>query len=164
LVNSIKIVKDLKESFYLHQMKILRATIENLEDLAPLFDGYRVFYKQPSDIEKASDFLKERFLKNDSVIFMAYEGTSALGFTQLYPSFSSVSMKRVYILNDLFVTKEARKKGVGEALMNTAKQFAISENAKGLTLETDVTNPAQNLYERLGWTKDTEVFHYTWKV
>lgn len=145
-------------------MKIVQATIVNLEDLAPLFNGYRVFYKQPSDIEKATAFLKERFLKKDSVIFMAFEGTSALGFTQLYPSFSSVSMQRTYILNDLFVASEARGKGVGEAIMNKAKAFAISENAKGLTLETDVTNPAQKLYERLGWTKDTEVFHYTWKV
>ncbi|MBW2938424.1 GNAT family N-acetyltransferase [Aureisphaera sp. CAU 1614] len=145
-------------------MKIVQATIENLEDLAPLFDGYRVFYKQPSDLEKATHFLTERFQKNDSVIFMAFEGTSALGFTQLYPSFSSVSMQRTYILNDLFVASGARGKGVGETIMNKAKAFAISEKAKGITLETDVTNPAQKLYERLGWTKDTEVFHYTWKV
>ena len=154
----------MKESFYLPRMKIVQATIENVKDLAPLFDGYRVFYKQPSDLEKATEFLTQRFQKNDSVIFMAFEGASALGFTQLYPSFSSVSMQRTYILNDLFVSSEARGKGVGEALMNKAKAFAISEGAKGLTLETDVTNPAQKLYERLGWIKDTEVFHYTWKV
>ena len=84
-------------------MKIVQATIENVKDLAPLFDGYRVFYKQPSDLEKATEFLTQRFQKNDSVIFMAFEGASALGFTQLYPSFSSVSMQRTYILNDLFV-------------------------------------------------------------
>lgn len=154
----------MKESFYLPRMKIVQATIENIIDLAPLLDGYRVFYKQPSDLEKATEFLTERFLKNDSVIFMAYEGASALGFTQLYPSFSSVSMQRTYILNDLFVSSEARGKGVGEALMNKAKAFAISEGAKGLTLETEVANPAQKLYERLGWIKDTEVFHYTWKA
>jgi len=82
----------------------------------------------------------------------------------LYPSFSSVSMQRTFILNDLFVISEARGQGVGEALLNEAKAFAISENAKGLTLETEVTNPAQKLYERLDWLKDTEVFHYTWKV
>jgi GNAT superfamily N-acetyltransferase len=145
-------------------MKIVQATIENVKDLAPLFDGYRVFYKQRSDLEKATHFLTERFLKNDSVIFMAFEGTSTFGFTQLYPSFSSVSMQRVYILNDLFVSPKARGKGVGEALMNKAKAFAISEGAKGITLETDVKNPAQKLYERLDWIKDTEVFHYTWKV
>ncbi|MEZ4858045.1 MAG: GNAT family N-acetyltransferase [Flavobacteriaceae bacterium] len=145
-------------------MKIIPATLKNLSDLAPLFDGYRVFYKQVSDLEKATRFLKERFQKNDSIIFMAFEGASAVGFIQLYPSFSSVSMQRIYILNDLFVHPEARGKGIGEALLNTTKQFAISQKAKGLTLETDSTNPAQKLYERLGWTKDTEVFHYTWKV
>ena len=123
-----------------------------------------MFYKQASDLEKVADFLQDRFQKKDSVIFMAFEENTALGFTQLYPSFSSVSMQRTFILNDLFVISEARGQGVGEALLNKAKAFAISENAKGLTLETEVTNPAQKLYERLDWVKDTEVFHYTWKV
>ncbi|MCB0456841.1 MAG: GNAT family N-acetyltransferase [Flavobacteriaceae bacterium] len=145
-------------------MKILQATLENFEAIVPLFDGYRVFYKQPSDLEKAKAFLKERLQKKDSIIFMAFEGTIALGFTQLYPSFSSVSIQRTYILNDLFVLQKARGKGIGKALMERAKEFAISENANGITLETHITNPAQKLYERLGWIKDTEVFHYTWKI
>jgi len=146
-------------------MKVIRATQENLNQLTPLFDGYRVFYKQPSDLEAARTFLSERFQKKDSVIFLALasDGTG-LGFTQLYPSFSSVSMQRTYILNDLFVTSEARKEGVGEALMENAKQFAIKQGAKGLTLETEIDNPAQSLYQRLGWKKDTHVNHYTWEI
>ena len=146
-------------------MKILHASKAHITLLAPLFNGYRVFYKQPSDIERAQQFLTERFLRKDSTIFMAVsEEGNAMGFTQLYPSFSSVSTQRTYILNDLYVSEAHRKKGVGEALMNHAKRFAISEGAKGITLETATDNPAQKLYERLGWTKDTEVFHYTWEV
>ncbi|MCW9037856.1 GNAT family N-acetyltransferase [Altibacter sp.] len=146
-------------------MKILKATPEHLKELVPLFDGYRVFYKQPSNPEAAHDFLNERLLKQDSVIFMALDKKGkGFGFTQLYPSFSSVSLQGTYILNDLFVALEARGKGVGAALMNHAKKFAIAESSKGLTLETAVDNPAQNLYERLGWVKDTNVFHYTWEV
>ena len=146
-------------------MKIIQASLLNLEQLIPLFDGYRVFYKQDSNPQAARKFLNERFKENDSVVLLATasDGTG-LGFTQLYPSFSSVSMQRTYILNDLYVISEARKTGIGEALMETAKQFVITSGSKGLTLETDIDNPAQNLYKKLGWKKDTDVNHYTWEV
>lgn len=144
-------------------MKIIKASIENLTELSVLFDGYRSFYKQNSDLNAAREFLTERFKKIDSIIFLALDDqNNGLGFTQLYPSFSSVSMQRVYILNDLFVVPEARGKGVGKALLESAKEFANTQGAKGLTLETAIDNPAQKLYEQLGWKKDTEVFHYTW--
>ena len=146
-------------------MEIITATKAHLHQLVPLFDGYRVFYKQPSSIERAETFLSERFQQNDSVLFMAVSDEGdAMGFTQLYPSFSSVSTQRTYILNDLFVSEAHRKKGVGEALMVRAKEFAIVQGAKGVTLETGIDNPAQKLYERLGWKRDTEVFHYTWEI
>ncbi len=146
-------------------MKVIRATPDHLSQLSQLFDLYRVFYQQPSNLDAAKNFLKDRFLNSDSVIFIAIasDGTG-LGFTQLYPSFSSVSMMSTYILNDLFVTSEARKKGVGEALMEKAKHFAISQGGKGLTLETAIDNPAQKLYLRLGFKKDSDVNHYTWEV
>ncbi|MCF6307981.1 MAG: GNAT family N-acetyltransferase [Flavobacteriaceae bacterium] len=146
-------------------MKIIQATSKNLEQLLPLFEGYRTYYKQEQNAEAARSFLKNRLQLKDSVIFLAFDSNKkALGFTQLYPSFSSVSMQRVYILNDLFVSSEVRGKGFGEALLNHAKQFAIENNSKGLILETDIDNPAQKLYERLGWKKDEAVFHYTWEV
>ncbi len=146
-------------------MKIIKATLKNLDQLAPLFNEYRVFYKQASSVFAAKQFLTQRFQENDSVIFLAISNNGeGMGFTQLYPSFSSVAMQRTYILNDLFVAAHFRKKGVAENLMNRAKEFAIEKNARGLTLETDTDNPAQKLYERLGWVKDTTVFHYTWEV
>tara|TARA_R110002072_G_scaffold149458_1_gene297326 strand:- start:25311 stop:25778 length:468 start_codon:yes stop_codon:yes gene_type:complete len=146
-------------------MTIVLATTNNLENLSVLFNRYRVFYKQPSDIERAKQFLSERLLRKDSIIFMALsDAGEAMGFTQLYPSFSSVSTQRTYILNDLYVSEVHRNKGIGEALMERAKQFAISEGAKGITLETEVNNPAQHLYERLGWKKDDDKFHYTWEI
>lgn len=144
-------------------MKLLTASLAQLDSLAPLFDGYRVFYKQESNLEAAKAFLTQRFQQEDSVIFLALDdGGKGMGFTQLYPSFSSVSMQRTYILNDLFVAPNHRGKGVGAALMEHAKQFALEAGSKGLTLETAIDNPAQKLYERLGWVKDVEVFHYTW--
>jgi len=145
-------------------MKIIKATIENLDQLIPLFEGYRKFYNQLPNPEVAYKFLSERFKKNDSILFMAFnKNKNAIGFTQLYPTFSSVTMQQTYILNDLYVVPNMRGNKVGENLLNHAKQFTIKKNCKGLTLETDIDNPAQKLYERLGWEEDTNVLHYTWR-
>lgn len=146
-------------------MNLITATEENIEQLIPLFDGYRMFYKQPSNPDAAREFLLDRFQKKDSVVFMVMDKDGgALGFTQLYPLFSSVSMQRTYVLNDLFVSELARGRGVGAALMEHAKKFARATGSKGLTLETGIDNPAQKLYQSLGWVKDNEVNHYTWEI
>lgn len=136
------------------------ATLADVDLIAPLFDGYRQFYRQPSDLEAARAFVAERLTNNESVILLAYDH-EALGFTQLYPSFSSVSLRRLWILNDLFVAATARQRGVGAALLESARQWAISTNAKGLVLETEITNQtAQRLYESLGWQRETDTYHY----
>ncbi|MEX0314526.1 MAG: GNAT family N-acetyltransferase [Allomuricauda sp.] len=142
---------------------IKQATALDVDLIAPLFDAYRVFYGQESDVEAAKDFLLERFKKGENVIFLTLENEIPVGFTQLYATFSSVSMQQFYILNDLFVAPEARKKGIGEQLLNHAKQFCLLKNGKGLALETATDNPAQKLYERLGWEKDEAYLHYFWK-
>jgi GNAT superfamily N-acetyltransferase len=144
-------------------MKIEQATLNHLVELTILFDAYRVFYEQKSNLKKAHNFIAERILSNDSVIYIAInkEGRG-LGFTQLYPTFSSVSMQRFYILNDLYVLPEMRGKGIGEALLNRAKTFAKANHLKGLALETSIDNPAQKLYEKLGWEKSSDFYHYFW--
>ncbi len=144
-------------------MVILQANITHLEDLALLFDGYRVFYEQVSDVEKAKAFLQKRLEQQDSIIFIAFnESEEAIGFTQLYPTFSSVSMQVFYILNDLYVLPTQRGRGVGKALLEKAKQKAKEEGWKGLALETATDNPAQKLYEKLGWQRSTDFYHYFW--
>ena len=152
-------------------MQIHRATIDDLALLAPLFDAYRVFYEQSSDLALARHFLEQRLSKQESIIFMAIEdpaestSTSAqqlgLGFVQLYPSFSSVSAQRLWILNDLFVAPHARRRGVAQALMNRAKDFSGEDGAKGLFLETAHDNHhAQALYESLGYAKNSEYYYF----
>lgn len=140
------------------------AHIEDLESLAPLFDAYRVFYKQDSDLELAKHFLSNRLLKSESVIFLAKDDDRPVGFTQLYKTFSSVSAQHSWILNDLYVRDDVRGKGIGEKLLKRAQKFALDDDAKGLALETGSDNPAQKLYEKLGWEKETEYLHYFWKV
>ncbi len=145
-------------------MLIRRATTTDLDAAAPLFDAYRQFYGQRSDVAAARAFLEERLRRDESVIFLAVadeDGGEALGFTQLYPSFSSVSLRRLWILNDLFVAPNGRRGGVGRRLLERAREWAIETEAKGLVLATAVTNrAAQALYESCGWQRDDEFQHY----
>ena len=141
-------------------MKVFLANIEHLEVLSVLFDQYRVFYQQSSDLDSATLFLKNRFEYCDSIIFAARDGDQIVGFTQLYPSFSSVSMKRVWILNDLFVTFSHRNQGIARSLMTMARQHGQETGAIRISLSTQQSNHvAQALYESLGYEKD-EVFHH----
>ena len=143
---------------------ISKVDITDLESLIVLFDAYRVFYEQSSDRELARQFLSDRLNNAESTIFIAKWNGKACGFTQLYKTFSSVSAQHSWILNDLYVDSAYRGKGIGAALLEEAQEFAKADGAKGLALETAKDNPAQQLYERLGWVKDEEYLHYFWKV
>jgi GNAT superfamily N-acetyltransferase len=143
------------------EIRTARAELDDLDALAPLFDGYRRFYRQASDPAGARAFLAERIKRGESVIFVAIAESAIVGFTQLYPSFSSVSMERLWVLNDLFVAAEARGSGAGRALLERAERWAAETGAKGLILSTETTNlTAQRLYEACGWVKDDEFVHY----
>ena len=143
-------------------MQIKRANSTDLELLVPLFDAYRQFYEQKSDKASARVFLTKRFQKRENIVFLAMVDNKAVGFTQLYPTFSSVSMRPFYILNDLYVDSDYRQQGIGEALLEKAKHFCKEKKFKGLALETALNNPAQGLYEKLGWKKDEAYLHYFW--
>jgi GNAT superfamily N-acetyltransferase len=128
--------------------------------MVPLFDAYRQFYEQPSDEAAGERFLAERLLRDESVVFLAEEGGVAVGFMQLYPLFSSISLGRVYLLNDLFVPPAARRKGVGALLLDAARAWGKREGAHYLELSTAADNPAQRLYEACGWLEDREFLYY----
>ena len=141
--------------------RIISADFEHIESLAALFDAYRQFYQQRSDVAGARRFLRQRLARKECVAFLAMDGEKALGFVQLYPSFDSVTMRSVWILYDLFVVPAARKRGVAKRLMERARRLAADTKAKGLILETAVDNhPAHKLYEQLGWKRDTAFHRY----
>lgn len=144
-------------------IEISRATIKDVEQLATLFNEYRIFYKQLSDVIRAQQFLADRIQLEQSIIFKAIkpESSKMIAFTQLYPIFSSVSMKKAFILNDLYVIESDRGQGVAELLLDRAKTYALENGAKGLELSTACDNAiAQRLYERNGYEKDETYFHY----
>ncbi len=143
-------------------MEVLRADLEHLEEASRLFDQYRVFYQAASDLEAAREFIQERCQNKDSVIFVSRNNQEIVGFTQLYPSFSSISMKKIWILNDLFVAEQHRKKGVAKSLMHAAKDFARETGAVRLVLSTQMSNVVgQSLYESLGYVRDKDFYHYS---
>lgn len=142
------------------RIEVWRAGDSDLDRVVPLFDAYRQFYQKASDPDAARDFLAARLTAGESVIFLAGDGERALGFTQLYPAYSSTRMARMWLLNDLFVTAEARGQGVGEALLTRARQHAGETGACELMLETANDNPARRLYERSGYRHVTEVAFY----
>jgi GNAT superfamily N-acetyltransferase len=142
--------------------EIARAGPGDAETVAALFDAYRQFYRCGPDLAGARAFIGERLARADSVIFVAEGRGGPLGFTQLYPSFTSTGMARIYILNDLFVVPGARGRGIGAALLRHAAEFARDEGAVRLALSTERTNAAaQALYEREGWRRDDAFLSYS---
>ena len=145
-------------------MEIKRINVSEANLVIGLFDKYRVFYKKDSDIDLADRFIKTRLANNESVIFVALKGDQPVGFTQLYPKYSSVSAVKNWILNDLYVESNYRKQGIGEAMIKTTMEFARADGAAYVQLETAVDNyAAQSLYEGLGFQKqepDTAFFLY----
>jgi len=139
---------------------VRQATIDDVDLIAPLFNEYRVFYKQVSDVEAAKKFLQERLLRSESVVFLALDKDEAIGFTQLYPIFSSVSLKKAWLLNDLFVHASARGKGAGALLLEAAKQLGKETGSKFLLLQTqDDNHPAKKLYNSNGWKQQADIFY-----
>ena len=148
-------------------MNIRQATSADLDQVAPLFDAYRQFYRLAPDLAVARAFIAERLGRGDSVIFVASEGSEALGFVQLYPVFSSTAARpgRLWLLNDLYMTAAARGKGSGRALLARAREHAIATDAVGLFLQTARDNTtAQGLYESLGYRRDDHFLVYELSV
>lgn len=141
---------------------VRRATPADAGEVARLFDLYRQFYEQPADAALARRFTGERLDRGESVVFLAEQAGRAVGFTQLYPTFCSVSAAPIFVLYDLFVSKEARRGGVARILMQAAAAYAAETGAVRLELATAKTNhAAQALYRSLGWVRDDVFDHYS---
>ncbi len=145
-------------------INIKQATVKELDELAILFDQYRIFYQKAGDVDGAKKFLKERIQRDESVIFVSFDDKNAMtGFTQLYPLFSSTRMKRLWLLNDLFIDPNHRGKGISVALIDRAKEMCKQTRACGLMLETAKANQVGNkLYPRAGFTLDQDHNFYSW--
>lgn len=145
-------------------IKIVSATLNHLEPLSKLFDAYRVFYRKKPDLVQATEFIRERIINKESIIFLAIDGqNNPIGFVQLYPLFSSTKMKRLWLLNDLYVSPEFRGQNISKSLIEEAKKWTITTNACGLLLETEKTNLiGNNLYPKVDFKINTTTNYYEW--
>jgi ribosomal protein S18 acetylase RimI-like enzyme len=145
-------------------MKINKATTQDLEELAVLFDEYRKFYEYTSDLEKTKVFLSERINNDDSVIFVAKTLSGVMvGFVQLYPLFSSTRMKKLWLLNDLYVNPAFRGLKASVMLIDRAKHLATKTKSAGLLLETAKSNTiGNNLYVKTDFVLDHDHNYYSW--
>jgi ribosomal protein S18 acetylase RimI-like enzyme len=143
-------------------MDIIRASTEEISELAPLFSGYRHFYEQTVDISAEHDYLSQRLVDGDCTIFMARHSAEAAGFVLLYPTFDSVMLSPVWVLHDLYVAADHRRSGLGRKLMGVAHDFCRQNGAHRVDLSTAVTNTvAQPLYESMGYERDEEFYSYS---
>lgn len=147
-------------------MNYRKATLDDIENLCDLFDQYRVFYRKESDLKGAKQFLTDRISNMESEIFIAEDSANRLlGFVQLYPIFSSTQMKRVWLLNDLFVSPKSRGKGISVELINKAKELVRQTKAAGMFLETEKSNRIGNkLYPKTGFKLNEASNYYEWNV
>ena len=145
-------------------MKIRKTEPDDIKNLSGLFNDYRIFYEMESDLKGAEKFLLERIKNKESEIFVAENSENNLvGFVQMYPIFSSTRMKKLWLLNDLFVAKNYRGLGVSVLLINKAKELCITTNSCGIVLETAKSNDAGNkLYPKTGFIMDLDHNYYSW--
>ncbi|MEM1175643.1 MAG: GNAT family N-acetyltransferase [Pseudomonadota bacterium] len=143
-----------------HAMRIEKAEQRHIEQVARLFDLYRQFYQCDPDLHAARTFITERIERGESDIFVARIDDDIVGFTQLYPSFCSVELMKIYILYDLYVDEAHRRTGIGDALMDRAARWARENDAGRIDLLTAHDNHAgQRLYERKGYEITNQEFH-----
>ena len=142
-------------------MKIIQADPRNLDQIVELFDAYRVWYGKDSDKSGANDFLSDRLSQQESLIYACQVDDQLVGFTQLYPIFSSTRMQRMWLLNDLFVDAEFRGRGISKLLIQRAKELARSTDACGVLLETEKSNDIGNqLYPSVGFELEGNNFYF----
>mgnify|MGYP003575241794 FL=1 len=144
---------------------IRQATIQDLPHIVPVFDFYREYFKQQKDPVLVERFLFEKFEHRESVIFIAQKQDEVIGFAQLYPLFSSLTLQRVWLLNDFFITEEFRGSGVGTQLFATVKEFTLLTKSKGIELSVEHTNKkAWTFWEKQGFKQDEEFRYYFYKL
>ncbi|NML40673.1 GNAT family N-acetyltransferase [Chitinophaga sp. G-6-1-13] len=144
-------------------VQIVKAGMEHLDEFAELFNNYRIFYRQPSDLEKGKNFLRERITNGESDTFLALVDGKAVGFAQLYSLFHYKKLERQWLLSDLFVDPNYRGRGLSVMIIDRCKAYCDETNACGLLLETEKTNVIGNqLYPRTGFEVDNEHNYYNW--
>lgn len=159
---SIKMMKPRQGS----QVGIRRATLNDLVSITELVKLYRTFYQySANDTQAIERFIKERFRLDETIIFLAIVEGETVGFVQLYANFSTVSLGKVWNLNDLYVMSLHRGQGIGKSLVQAALDFAKQDGAVRVDIKTQDHNAtAEALYGQLGFIQDEVFTHYAYSL
>lgn len=148
-----------------YELIVRQATIKDLPKIVPIFDSYREYFKQQKNPLKVESFLFEKFVHLESVIFIAEQESEVIGFAQLYPIFSSLSLERVWLLNDFYISEEYRNNGIGKQLFAKVKEFTLLTKSKGIELSVEHTNRKDwKFWEKQGFRIDDEFRFYFYKL
>ena len=146
-------------------LKIIRANKNHIDGVSILFDLYRQFYKYQKDFKNSKNYIHNRIINDESIIFICIENKKIVAFVQLYETFDSLNLNKKIVLYDLYVLKNYRKLGIGRKLMNKSRDFAINNNFARIELSTSINNyNAQKLYESLDYIKDTDYYNYDLEI
>ena len=147
------------------ELKIIRANKNHINGVSILFDLYRQFYKYQKDFKNSKNYIHNRIVNNESIIFICIENEKIVAFVQLYETFDSLNLNKKIVLYDLYVLKNYRKLGIAKKLMNKSKDFAINNNFSRIELSTSINNySAQKLYESLDYIRDKEYYDYSIEI
>ncbi|PNZ39544.1 GNAT family N-acetyltransferase [Mammaliicoccus vitulinus] len=143
-------------------MNISRLQVNEVNKIIPIFNEYRVYFGEQSDIDAAERFLYENLSSDNAVIFIAEDNDDVIGFIQLYTMLSSMKMSELLIINDLYLTAKARGQRIGEKLMHQVFKYGKENGYETIYLETEKSNIGGNrLYTKLGMQIDDEHNYYS---
>ena len=148
------------------EFKIIEAESNHIEQVGELFDLYRQFYKYESNLIESTNYIKDRIINKESIIFIATsKQKEVMGFVQLYETFGSLDLGKIIILYDLYVKKNHRKNKIGRQLILKSHEHAKKINSKRIQLLTATDNfIGQSLYESLGYVKDADFYTYDFEI
>lgn len=158
-INDIFLKKSTFNNTIMNGIEIKLASTNDVIKIEPIFSLYREFYGMEKDIQRTIDFIRERLEGNESILLYAERNGNIVGFTQLYATFSSASLKKAYLLNDLYIIESERNRGIARLLINKSIEIAESEGCVRVSLSTAKDNPAQILYEKMGFKESLFKFY-----
>jgi GNAT superfamily N-acetyltransferase len=135
-------------------MEIGSATQRDLPALLPLLRAYCDFYESGPSGEGLTAMARALIAEPDAegILLVARDGDRApIGFATVGWKWSTLRAARIAVMEDLFVSPEARGQGAADALIRASARRTRELGAPVLSWQTATDNHrAQAVYERVG--------------
>lgn len=143
-------------------MQIEQLSEKYIDQLIDVVEEYRKFCGFSASYEQTKKFFQYLFTNEKSVTFIAIsDNDEVMGFVNLYPSYSTLALSKIWILNDLAVSSRFRRMGLAQKLIKRVITFAEETGAVRVELKTQITNRgAQKFYSEIGFKVDKDNIYY----